>query len=419
MNEPHMLPARRRDGLYTAITLTLGVLLLPAAILRHRGRARELACAWALRLRFPAEDLTGLAPGTLTALTAARTEAFWRDHQLIGVTSGYRDAATQLRLFLSEVRRSGSPESARAWVLPPSESRHVHGTALDVRPVEGARWLERHGGRHDLHRVYANEWWHFEYQPGRRRAPSRRPEPGMDRGSIVRSRRPSRPWRRSGLVLGASTLVIILVAVTHRSGSTASFPVPGEAALTGLSLPRRIVAIAESQVGYSAKPSSSYCNRYSAYWGAGTTDCPSGERAEKWCADFAAWAWRAAGAHFTYGYAPGQLNGAAVSFYEWGVANGEWHPARSGYRAWPGDVAVYGLSLGVHPSAEHVAIVTDDPPGRRGPDVVNGDGDRTGFSVVETGTSQVRADAGHRDSALAGYVSPPRPAARQLSARIR
>src|SRR5712691_3313779 len=86
MNEPHMPPARRRDRLYTAITLTLGVLLLPAAFLRHPCRARELACAWALRLRFPAEDLTGLSPGTLTALTAARTEAFWRDHQLIGVT---------------------------------------------------------------------------------------------------------------------------------------------------------------------------------------------------------------------------------------------------------------------------------------------------------------------------------------------
>jgi D-alanyl-D-alanine carboxypeptidase len=178
MNESHMLPARGRDRLYTAVTLTLGVLLLPAAFLRHPGRARELACAWALRLRFPAEDLTGLSPGTLTALTAARTEAFWRDHQLIGVTSGHRDAATQLRLFLSEVRRSGSPEAARTWVLPPSESEHVRGIALDVRPVEGARWLERHGGRHHLYRIYANEWWHFEYQPHTRSAPPRLPHPG-------------------------------------------------------------------------------------------------------------------------------------------------------------------------------------------------------------------------------------------------
>jgi hypothetical protein len=31
MNEPHMLPARRHDPLYIAITLSLGVLLLPAA----------------------------------------------------------------------------------------------------------------------------------------------------------------------------------------------------------------------------------------------------------------------------------------------------------------------------------------------------------------------------------------------------
>jgi hypothetical protein len=53
-------------------------------------------------------------------------------------------------------------------------------------------------------------------------------------------------------------------------------------------------------------------------------------------------------------------------------------------------VAVYGLSLGASPSAVHVAIVTDDPPGQRGPDVVNGDGDRTGFPAVEIGTSQVR-----------------------------
>jgi hypothetical protein len=91
------------------------------------------------------------------------------------------------------------------------------------------------------------------------------------------------------------------------------------------------------------------------------------------------------------------------------VANGQWHPVTSGFVATPGDVAVYGLTLGADPSAVHVAIVTDDTPGQRGPDVVNGDGDRTGFSVVETGTDQALADAGNGDSALAGYVSPPAP----------
>jgi hypothetical protein len=224
--------------------------------------------------------------------------------------------------------------------------------------------------------------------------------------------------RRIGLILGAGAPVIVLVATVHKVFENSdSFPAPSEATLSGLSLRPRIVAIAVSQVGYSTEPCSSYCNKFSAYWNAGTADCPSGERAEEWCADFAAWAWQTAGVDFTYGYDPGEINGAAVSFYEWGVANGGWHPATSGYVAAPGDVAVYGLSLGVDPSATHVAIVTDDPPGQPGPDVVNGDRDRTGFSLTETGTDQVRADAGHDDSTLAGYVSPPWGAVEQCARR--
>ena len=172
-------------------------------------------------------------------------------------------------------------------------------------------------------------------------------------------------------------------------------------------MPQRIVALAQSQIGYATNLPSSYCNKFSAYWNAGTGACPSGEKSEEWCADFAAWAWHKAGVPFTYGYGPEEINGGAVSFYEWGVANGEWHPASSGYVASPGDVAIYGLSLGADPSAVHVAIVTDDASGQAGPDVVNGDGDRTGFSVVETGTDQAIADAGNGNSSLAGYVSPP------------
>ncbi len=214
--------------------------------------------------------------------------------------------------------------------------------------------------------------------------------------------------RRIGLVLAAGALVVILAVSAHRVfGNTNSFAVPSQATLAGLSVPQRIVTIADSQVGYSTEPSSSYCNKFTAYWNAGTAGCPSGEKSEEWCADFAAWAWQKAGVPFIYGYGTGEINGAAVSFYEWGVANGVWHPATSGYVASPGDVAVYGLSLGAEPSAVHVAIVTDDAPGQIGPDVVNGDGDRTGHSVVETGTDQALADAGNGDSTLAGYVSPP------------
>jgi hypothetical protein len=136
---------------------------------------------------------------------------------------------------------------------------------------------------------------------------------------------------RLALVLGV--IVIILVALRGASGTTHSFAVPNQATLAGLSLRQRIVTIAESQVGYSTDPSNSYCNKFSAYWDAGTADCPSDNKAEEWCADFAAWAWQKAGVKLTYGYVWGEINGGAISFYEWGVANGAWHPATGGYVA--------------------------------------------------------------------------------------
>ncbi len=174
------------------------------------------------------------------------------------------------------------------------------------------------------------------------------PSPSADmRGaSAVRSSRPGKSLRQFGLILGAGAVVIILVATLRGFGNTNLFAAPSEATLAGLSMPQRVVAIAESQVGYKTEPSNSYCNKFSAYWHAGTADCPSGETAEEWCADFAAWAWQKAGVQVTYGYGPGEINGGAVSFYAWGVANGQWHPATSGYVAAPGDVAVYGLSVG-------------------------------------------------------------------------
>lgn len=167
------------------ITRVLAVLLLPVAALRAPRRARYLACQWALAVRFPAEDLTGLTEGTRAAFTWARTEAFWRDGQLIGLTSGYREPAEQYWMFAEEVRRSGSAYAARMRVLPPMESGHVRGIALDVRPTEGAWWLERHGGRYHLYRIYDNEWWHFEHRPETGGvAPRRLPHPGV---TLIRS----------------------------------------------------------------------------------------------------------------------------------------------------------------------------------------------------------------------------------------
>lgn len=226
-------------------------------------------------------------------------------------------------------------------------------------------------------------------------------------------RRPRR-GRRLWLVLVAALGVVVVLTAVQRTGADRrsfapperrSYAPPGRQALAGLSLRARIVAVATSQVGYATDPPSSYCNKYSASWGVGGSGCPAGETSEEWCADFAAWAWQRAGVQFSYGYGRDQIDAAAASFYVWGVHEGTWHPARSGYRPQPGDVALYGLDP-ARLSAVHVAVVTGFRPGAAGPDVVNGDGDQAGFSVVEDGTGQDRADARDPGSGLSGYVSP-------------
>lgn len=182
---------RRRDRVYRVGTRLLAVVLLPAAFLAAPRRARRVACRWALAARFPGEDLSGLTQGTRAAFEAARCEALWRHGELIGLTDGYREPRVQARLFADAVRRTGSIRHALTWVLPPHASRHVTGTALDIRPREGARWLELHGARHHLYRVYENEWWHFEYRPDGR--PPRLAHPGVSiepEECVVRKDRP-------------------------------------------------------------------------------------------------------------------------------------------------------------------------------------------------------------------------------------
>ncbi|GLL02188.1 M15 family metallopeptidase [Dactylosporangium matsuzakiense] len=177
----HRVSQRRRDPLYGAVTRLLAVSLTPVAALVTPGRARHTACQWALTMRFPAEDLAGLTPQTRAAFEAARSTALWRDGQLLGLTSGYRSPAEQATVFAGRVERHGSVAAALRWALPPDESRHVTGLALDVRPAEGARWLEVYGARYGLYRTYDNEWWHFEYHPGG--PPERLPNPGFAHAS--------------------------------------------------------------------------------------------------------------------------------------------------------------------------------------------------------------------------------------------
>jgi hypothetical protein len=194
-------------------------------------------------------------------------------------------------------------------------------------------------------------------------------------------------------VIGAG----IAVAVNHFDRGPALSP-----------LRAQIVSTAQGQVGYASDPSDTYCNKFSAYWYAGTNDCGNGNRSEEWCADFAAWVWKAAGALVDYQLAPGYLNGDSASFYVWGTNHGTWHPVGSGYAPQPGDVAVYGLNTAAL-TAVHVAVVVATTGNIDAPDVVNGDGDRTGYSVVEVGDNQSDADVKGNGAPLSGYVSPSSP----------
>jgi hypothetical protein len=163
----------------------------------------------------------------------------------------------------------------------------------------------------------------------------------------------------------------------------------------------QIVSYAEGQVGYQDSPSGTYCNKFSAYWHAGS-DCGNGNYSEEWCADFAAWAWRMAGVSFTYASGSGDINGAAASFYQWGAAHGTWHAAGSGYTPQPGDAVIYGLnSAGTY--ADHVAIVTSYTSGQAGPDVVNGDWWVSGNGSVVAAADQTTATG---SDSISGYVTP-------------
>jgi hypothetical protein len=225
---------------------------------------------------------------------------------------------------------------------------------------------------------------------------------------------PGRRRRRRRAVLALLMSVAFVLAgglyLSRRSNGTVlqvgngvTVRVPSASSLSPLR--DRIVSIAESQIGYKTDPPGTYCNKYSSYWYSGAADCGNGNLDEEWCADFAAWVWKQAGALVDYQYVNGDLNSSAASFYEWGVAHGTWHPLGSGYAPQPGDVAVYGLNTS-EMLAAHVAIVIGYQSGDRGPTAVNGDGDLTAFSIVEVRTDEYLADT-HPDGApLSGYVAP-------------
>lgn len=122
--------------------------------------------------RTATDEVTELHP--LLSARFAVAKSFARaDGVTLTLTSGFRSLERQSMLFDREVVIRGSETEAAKWVLPPQFSHHPQGLAIDVNyPGDklGAYWLERHGSRFGLCRVYANEWWHFEgvIAPGQR-----------------------------------------------------------------------------------------------------------------------------------------------------------------------------------------------------------------------------------------------------------
>ncbi len=129
--------------------------------LRFLGDRRYKAAASATLV--PSPSARGLDPRAAHALAAARSAARKAGYTLV-LNSGYRTWAKQQRMYDAAVRRYGSAHAARKWVLPPAESTHVRGLALDVGTPAAAAWLTAHSARWGLCRAYGDEPWHVEYR---------------------------------------------------------------------------------------------------------------------------------------------------------------------------------------------------------------------------------------------------------------
>ena len=162
----------------------------------------------------------------------------------------------------------------------------------------------------------------------------------MRRAGTVRSRQPGRSLRRFGLILGAGALAILLVATLHRVRNTGSFPVPSEDILAGLSLPQAHRGHRREPDWVQHRTLPLLLQQVQRLLGRRHGGLSERQENGEWCADFAARAWQKAGAHFTYGHAPGEINDAAVSFYERASPTASGTRRRVDNVASPGDVAV-------------------------------------------------------------------------------
>jgi hypothetical protein len=133
-------------------------------------------------------------------------------------------------------------------------------------------------------------------------------------------------------------------------------------------------------------PLGSNCNFYAVYWGTGTP-CANGWRAESWCADFAKYVWRHAGANVT------GLNASTESFRDYGIRHRTWHPTLAGIR--PGAVAIFDDDNDPT-STYHLGVIVE--VGASGVQIVSGN--------VSHRITLHDINQGNFDGDFIGYVSP-------------
>jgi len=116
--------------------------------------------------RYFDEEPEGLRPEVLQAWQQLRAKASEQGVHLC-LNDGKRSRQQQRAEFDEAVEKFGTEELASKYVLnPPDRSMHVIGFAIDVQPIESAKWVEKNGSTLGWCRRYVNEQWHFEYNAG-------------------------------------------------------------------------------------------------------------------------------------------------------------------------------------------------------------------------------------------------------------
>lgn len=170
---------------------------------------------------------------------------------------------------------------------------------------------------------------------------------------------------------------------------------------TASTLGQSASSIAQSQLGPNQGPGNpespmgSGCNKYTGALYGVSSGCASGfgnkgHYGWAWCADFATWVWRQAGAGIS------GLTSSVSSFTSYGQAHGTYHSASSGYVPQPGDAAIYGTA--------HVGIVIS--AGKTRPDVVQGNWNYNGDGRTWAVALQRNSTNNGGGAALTGYVTP-------------